>query len=68
MKVDCFSCGYEINLNHRVFDDYAGPVRCYRCSAMMEIRTAQGLLCSAVPLKASYPGQTACDRVDTPVI
>lgn len=67
MRIDCISCGYEINLDHRVFDDYTGPVKCYCCSAMMEIKTAQGLLCSAVLLRA-YPRQTACDQVDIPLL
>jgi hypothetical protein len=42
MRVKCISCGHEINLDHRVFDDYAGPVKCFCCSAMMEIKTVQG--------------------------
>jgi hypothetical protein len=63
MKITCISCGYEINLDHRVFDDYTGPVKCYSCSAMMEITTAQGLLRSSVLLRP-YPPRTACDQVD----
>jgi hypothetical protein len=51
MRIDCVSCGYEINLDHRVFDDYAGPIKCYCCGAMMEVTTAQGLIRSVLPLK-----------------
>jgi DNA-directed RNA polymerase subunit N (RpoN/RPB10) len=46
MKVKCVSCGYEINLDHKIFNDYSGPIKCYSCSAMMEVKTAQGLICS----------------------
>lgn len=42
MKVNCISCGYELNLDHRIFDDYAGPVKCFSCNTIMEIKTARG--------------------------
>jgi DNA-directed RNA polymerase subunit N (RpoN/RPB10) len=44
MKVKCVSCGYEINLDHNIFNDYSGPIKCYSCSAMMEVKTTQGLI------------------------
>ena len=49
MKVDCITCGYEINLDHKVFDDYSGPIKCFSCGAMMEVKTEQGLMCSLIP-------------------
>jgi hypothetical protein len=51
MRVDCVSCGYEINLDHKVFDDYSGPIKCYSCGAMMEVKTMRGVLCSLMPLE-----------------
>jgi hypothetical protein len=51
MKVSCVFCGYEINLDHKVFDDYSGSIRCYCCSAIMEVKTSQGLICSMIPSK-----------------
>jgi ribosomal protein S27E len=52
MRVDCVSCGYEINLDHKVFDDYSGPIKCYSCGAMMEVKTTRGALCSLMPLES----------------
>jgi DNA-directed RNA polymerase subunit N (RpoN/RPB10) len=46
MQIKCISCGREINLDHEVFENYAGPIKCFCCSAMMEVKTAQGALCS----------------------
>ena len=46
MKVTCISCGYEINLDHKIFNDYSGSIRCYSCRTMMEVKTAKGLICS----------------------
>lgn len=56
MKVNCTSCGREINLEHKVFHDYVGPVKCFSCGAMMEVKVTDGFLYSINPLGiAQYP-------------
>lgn len=50
MKVNCTSCGYEVNLDHTGFEDYVGPVKCFCCGAMMEIKIAEGFVYSVNPL------------------
>jgi hypothetical protein len=50
MKVESVSCGHELNLDHWVFDDYGGPVKCFSCSRMKEVKTAQEIVQSLVPL------------------
>jgi hypothetical protein len=50
MKVRCISCEHELNFYHRVFDDYEGPVKCFSCSRMMEVKTVQGIAYSKYPL------------------
>jgi hypothetical protein len=50
MKAKCISCGHELNLDHWVFDDYAGPVKCFSCSRMMEVKTVRGIVFSINPL------------------
>ena len=50
MKVDCITCGNEVNLEHAGFEDYAGPVKCFCCGAMMEIKIAEGFVYSVNPL------------------
>ena len=49
MKLKCISCGHELNLDHWVFDDYEGPVKCFSCSRMMEVKTAKGIVHSINP-------------------
>jgi uncharacterized Zn finger protein len=44
MKVDCISCGHEVDLNHDVFRDYEGSVKCFCCGTMMDIATSEGML------------------------
>lgn len=50
MKVNCTSCGHEVNLDHTGFEDYKGPVKCFCCGAMMEIKIAEGFVYSINPL------------------
>jgi ribosomal protein S27E len=42
MRVKCISCGEELNLDHWIFEDYSGPVKCFSCSAMMEVKSTGG--------------------------
>lgn len=49
MKLECVCCGHELNLDHWVFDDYDGPVKCFYCSRMMEVKTAKGIAYSIYP-------------------
>jgi DNA-directed RNA polymerase subunit N (RpoN/RPB10) len=51
MKIKCISCGRDANLGHRVFEDYEGPVKCFSCSTMMEMRTVRGFVDSISPLQ-----------------
>jgi hypothetical protein len=50
MKANCTSCGYEVSLDHTVFMDYVGPVKCFCCGAMIEVKIAAGFLYSINPL------------------
>jgi len=43
MKINCISCGHKVDLDD-VYDDFEGPIKCFACSAMLEIRTDQGKL------------------------
>jgi len=48
MKITCVCCSGEVNLDHQIFENYAGPIKCFRCGAMMEAKTEEGKLCSLV--------------------
>jgi len=49
MNMICISCNRDVNLDHVIFENYHGPVKCFSCGAMMEIRTVGGVLDSAAP-------------------
>jgi len=50
MRVRCISCGNELNLDHWVFEDYSGPVKCFSCSATMEVKSTGGEIYSINPI------------------
>jgi ribosomal protein S27E len=50
MRVKCISCGNELNLDHWIFENYSGPVKCFSCSAMMEVKSTGGEIYSINPL------------------
>jgi DNA-directed RNA polymerase subunit N (RpoN/RPB10) len=56
MRIKCISCGREVNLDHTVFEDYEGPVKCFSCSTMMEVRTTRGFVDSISPLQNPEQG------------
>jgi len=41
MKINCLGCGFRLDLDE-AYDDYDGPVKCFACEAILEIRTEQG--------------------------
>lgn len=41
MKINCLSCGHNIELDEAYADDYEGEVKCYGCGAVLELRTEQ---------------------------
>lgn len=65
MKIDCPSCGSEVSLDHKVFEDYDGPVKCFCCDTMMEIRIAGGNI-NAATLSEILPGHSKNSAVDLP--
>jgi ribosomal protein S27E len=50
MRVKCISCGNELNLDHWVFEDYSGPVKCFSGATMMEVKSTGGEIYSINPL------------------
>lgn len=41
MNLNCLSCGHWLDLRD-AYDDYAGPVRCFICGSLLNIRTEEG--------------------------
>ncbi len=43
MKINCLCCGHKVDLDD-AYDDYEGQVKCFACSAILEIKTEEGKL------------------------
>lgn len=41
MRINCLACGHKVDLDD-AYDDYEGPVKCFACRAILEIRTKEG--------------------------
>jgi len=50
MKPRCIFCGHHLDLGRRSSDDYVGPVKCFCCGAMNELKMAKGVVYSINPL------------------
>ncbi len=43
MNIRCLSCGHTIDLDD-AYSDYDGQIKCYTCSALLEIKLEESLV------------------------
>ena len=41
MKINCLACGHSVDLDDD-YGDYAGLIKCFVCSALLDIVTEEG--------------------------
>jgi hypothetical protein len=41
MKINCVSCGHNLDLDD-AYDDFEGMVKCYVCNTLLDIKTVDG--------------------------
>ncbi len=39
MKINCLSCGHNIDLDDAYLENYEGTIKCYACGATLGIKT-----------------------------
>lgn len=44
MKINCLSCGHNIDLDDAYAENYDGPIKCFACSSTLELRTEQSAI------------------------
>ena len=44
MGIYCLTCRNKVNVDHHVFYDYAGPVKCFVCGGIMQARITRGVV------------------------
>jgi hypothetical protein len=65
MKANCLSCGLGVDLDD-AYDDYEGPVKCFACGAILQVRTEQGYI-KHVGLTDSVHRASPDEPSETPV-
>jgi len=57
MEIKCVNCGRRVNLDHAVFVNYIGTVKCFSCSSLMEVEIKDRVLhgASLLSLKKHFP-------------
>lgn len=43
MKVNCLSCGHNVDLDDS-YSDYEGMIKCYACGALLEVKIVEGCI------------------------
>jgi len=54
MKINCLSCGHNVDLDD-AYGDYEGQVKCFACGAILKIKTEGGTLKSVNFVMLSRP-------------
>lgn len=57
MKINCVSCGHTIYLDD-AYDDFEGPIKCYVCSGLLQIKTVEGMIKGIRLASTERPVQT----------
>jgi len=60
MKINCLSCGHSLELDEESYSDYEGQVKCYTCSALLEVKLEEGRIKSVKFLKLT---RSAADEI-----
>ncbi|MEI8242248.1 MAG: hypothetical protein WCI17_03185 [bacterium] len=58
MKINCLSCGHNITLEDETYNDYEGAIKCFACSAILEVKLAEGCV-KSVKIHATQTGRAA---------
>lgn len=57
MKINCIACGHNFDVDE-AYDDYEGPVRCWVCGTLLDIKTEEGHI-RRLRMGGSLPQETA---------
>ena len=68
MEIECLTCGRGIKLDHVVFENYFGPVKCFSCSSMMEVKIRERVLQEANVLTLKKHFARLRDKYASPTV
>jgi ribosomal protein S27E len=62
MKINCIACGHNFDVDE-AYDDYEGPVRCWVCGTLLDIKTEEGHI-RRLRMAGSPPQETTKEPVE----
>jgi hypothetical protein len=65
MEIKCPICGRRINLEHLIFENYFGTVKCFSCISMLEVKIRDGVLLDSNCVVKSIDLSHALHRIET---
>jgi len=65
MEIKCPICGRRIKLDHFIFENYFGSVKCFPCSSMLEVKIRDGVLLDSNSIVKSIDLSHALHRIET---
>jgi len=68
MDIKCLTCGREINLDHVVFENYFGTVKCFSCNSMMEVKIKERVLHGASLLTLKKHPSGVRQQYESPIV
>ena len=63
MKINCLSCGFGIRLDD-AYSDYEGQIKCYACSALLEIKMQDSNVKSVKFIRLTNKSDNKSDESD----
>jgi len=55
MRINCITCRRTLHLDHPVFDEYQGPVKCFHCGTVMDVDIFDGTLRASSLHESEFP-------------
>ena len=55
MRMECITCHRTLHLDHPVFEEYQGPVKCFHCGTVMDVDISGGTLHASALRESEFP-------------
>jgi len=68
MEIKCVNCGRPVNLDHAVFENFVGTVKCFSCSTMMDVSIKEKVLHEASLSTLEKPSPAKRQKYARPIL
>ena len=68
MEIKCVNCGRLVNLDHAVFENYVGTVKCFSCSTIMDVNIKEKVLREVSPSMIEKPSPAKRQKYARPIL